>query len=197
MRSESLFFSGLSADDIFGSSENLNQLVPTFEDVKINYVPMSVAQISESADSDCVTYAKLPSTGATLATNGSAGDHDSAADSIKSNLFARPTVSVSLLNKDPFSNYGKISVVIDRQTGAVVYKKIWNRDGTDKGTVINGLYQSTNPKAVVPAWTYRENKSGSVSTVYYHRIEVCNKASKNNWDLTEFDPGKLGKIKSQ
>jgi hypothetical protein len=179
LRNESLFFSALGADDLVGFSGNINRVEVTFGAVETMLVPMT---------NDFYTYSKVGSCAVYTAPERKSEQH--AVTPPKSELVPRETISVALVHQDPFNNYGKIALILDRNTKLPIYKKIEARNGTVLARSIAALGTVTSDATILPSWIYGQRGEHSTSLLEHERMTLC---SENQFQLeaAEFDPSRL------
>jgi hypothetical protein len=186
LRSESLFFSALSADDLFGFSGNLNNVEVTFGAVETQLIPIKKGAFSLSKVGSCNIFLKhqsppLDGKETSLPTNITIPSTE---------LTSRETIAISLVHQDPFNNYGKVSLILDRQSRIPVYKKTELRNGELLSLSINALASIEKDSKEVSIWTYGQHTEKASSLIEYQEYTVC---SENQFQLEigDFDPARL------
>jgi hypothetical protein len=179
LRNESLFFSALGADDLLGFSGNTNRVEVTFGGAEIMLVPITYEFYSHSKVGSCAVY---------TAPERKTEQHTVTPP--KSELVARETVSAALVHQDPFNNYGKISLILDRATKLPIYKKIEARNGTVLARSMAALGAVTSQATLLPSWIYAQRGEHLNSLLEYERITLCTE-NQFQLDPAELDPIKL------
>ena len=175
LRSESLFHSAFAADDIFGFSENTIQLEPTVSEAAIRLVPIANA-----------TGAPTELVGPCETLTGPEIEKKEVPALVipPTSLVPKETVSIAFVNKDPFGNYGKITVIVDRETGTPIFKLVESREGKTLRTVVN-----------TGSWTWAKDREDHQALVTYKKSVLC-KENQYQWDAADFDPSRLGSAKA-
>ena len=178
LRSESLFFSALSADDLYGFSGNLKNIEVTFGAPELSLVPTQKTTFETSMVGSCHVYQNKSS---------STEKDNSLPPQV--NLELRPTVTLSLVHQDPFNNYGKILLTIDRASKLPVYKKVEARNGDELAVSVSALALGDANSEIETAWVYGE-RGQTHSLLRYEQYTFC-KENQFQLEPSEFDPGRL------
>lgn len=137
IRSESLFYSAFSADDLIGNSALLDNFDIT---VAPNLVFIPELKSPPSIKADSLNL-----------------ENPTPSFSVEE----KASYLITAVNKDPFAKIGKLEILVDSKTLIPLYKGAFDRLGKQLSLLVNAITDSNEI-----SWSYKETQSG-ISTVMY------------------------------
>lgn len=199
-RSDAFLGTPIAADDLFGFSGKIQMLDGISVATLQGLAPfLSLDSAALKPDGGCLVVSperkrRAPGGGV------SAGAREAGVVQIgqEMNFVPRDLVRIELLQRDPYSIYGRQIIYLDKETFAPFYKIVFDRSGALAKIVITAHLAASSTdgavKTVLPALTQvripGEKRSATVS---YDRLRVCEETD-TVLSLGEFDPRGIAQI---
>lgn len=197
-RSDPFLGSPLAAEDLLGFAGKIQLLEGVRISRQLLVAPFfSLETLALKSEAACATFVPDRRRHAPAAASASEGKMTHAPSSIADMSFVpRELVRIDLLQRDPYSIYGRQVIYLDAENLAPYYKFVFNRTGQLEKIVItaHALVASADAKikTIVPTSTFiRSNSDKRTATITYDRIRFCEEGDPTV-TLTDFDPKGLG-----